>query len=217
MSVGDGIFGAALILGFVALYLGTKDRWRWKRIMGGLLASVLGLSFAVGLWVGWLKWSESRPRVATGMWGVYLGAKQSDVLFTKGEPTTRVSDERWEYIAGPEGSEYAVIISFVGRQVTEVLSLGNRLYMPTPDGVSGYESIQQLLARYGEPQETGLSADGLVRTYRFREHNLLVSFDKGGMIGVGVVAPAAKTRVYGQRIDNSMGASAPASNNVDGR
>lgn len=214
MTVGDGIFGAALIIGLVVLYLGTKDRWRWKRTVGWLMAAILSASLVISLWAGWEKWNDSRPKVATEMWGISLGAKQSDVLFAKGEPTTRVSDERWEYVAASGNSEYAVIVAFDGGQVTEVLSLGDRLYMPTPDGVSGYESIQQLLARYGEPQETGVSDDGLVRTYRFREHNLLVSFDRTGLVGVGVVSPGSKIRVYGQR-NATVGGLAPTSSNSD--
>lgn len=217
MTVGDGIFGAALVIGLVALYLGTKDRWRWRRIMGWLLAAILGISLAVGLWVGWQKWSESRPRVVTEMWGISLGAKQSDVLFSKGEPTTRVSDERWEYISGPESSEYAVIVKFEDGRVAEILSLGSRLYMPTPEGVSVYGSAEELLARYGESQDTGVSDDGLVRTYRFREHNLLVSFDRSGLIGAGVIAPSAKTRVYGKQNGTPASAAAPASKTSDGK
>jgi len=33
MSVGTAIFFSAVLLAFVALYIATKDRWNWKKIL----------------------------------------------------------------------------------------------------------------------------------------------------------------------------------------
>ena len=35
MTVGEGIFYAALMLSIVGLYAVTKDRWKWTRIVSG--------------------------------------------------------------------------------------------------------------------------------------------------------------------------------------
>lgn len=209
MTVGDGIFGASLVIGLIALYLGTKDRWRWKRIAAWILGCLLILAIGTGSWVGWLKWDESRPVVVTEFWGIKLGAPAQEVLFAKGEPTNRVSANRWEYQSTGTDA-YGVVVNFNDGKVTSVLSLGDRLYMPTPANLSSFTSQEEAFARFGQPQESGTSDDGLVRTYGFSRYNVLLSFNKDGLIAAGMVGPGKTIPIFGKKRAGSPQAEPPS-------
>jgi len=87
MELGTGIFLSAIFLGAVALFIATKDRWNWKKILLWPLGVIVGL-----LVVGWAAayvydQYEARPKKVDELWGIKLGASVADVKFSKGEPT----------------------------------------------------------------------------------------------------------------------------------
>jgi len=54
MTVGTGIFLASLVLGVIALFAITKDRWNWAKIIRSLAIASVGLiAIAVGGFYGW--------------------------------------------------------------------------------------------------------------------------------------------------------------------
>lgn len=106
MSIGTGIFLGLMVLSGVLLFIKTMDRWRWSRIVkiGGL---VLGAILLLGIvCVGFLYYKNTaadRPRMATGLNGVYLGEKISDVEFRLGK-LTKNDDENslMQFYSGEE-------------------------------------------------------------------------------------------------------------------
>lgn len=91
MEIGAGIFLSAVLLGTVWLYVATKDRWNWKKILLWPLAIVLGLSVigAAGIYIN--DWVQDRPKKELGLWGIQLGASIADVKFAKGEPSRQMA------------------------------------------------------------------------------------------------------------------------------
>ena len=93
MTLGTGIFLAAIVMSLTALFIATKDRWNWKKI----LLWPLGICVAGGLamW-GYIEYDnradEARaiekkgPTVQSSFWDIPLGATQDDVFFKKGKP-----------------------------------------------------------------------------------------------------------------------------------
>ena len=197
--MGDGVFGAALIISLVALYLGTKDRWRWKRIATWAIGVAFVAFFALGAWVGWLKWDESRPKLATEYWGIALGMPAQDVLFAKGEPHIRDKDDRWQYdFQEPNSGGYSVVVLFRDGKVVGVLAFGDRVQLPLPGGLSSYIQLEEALSRYGVADHVGQSTDGQARTFTFKRFNTVLVFDRTGLIGAGMLAPNEKPRTYGR-------------------
>src|SRR5262245_9223473 len=77
MSLGTAIFLSTVILSLVILYGLTRDRWRWGRILIGLIVTVLlVVAGMVGLF--WYQMQPDRPSKLTALWGIGLGEKESD-------------------------------------------------------------------------------------------------------------------------------------------
>lgn len=91
MTVGTGIFLASVVLGGVVLFIATKDRWNWKKIilwpLGVLL--VLGVLGGGGTYL-YLEWPLWGAQVQTTYWGISLGDSGGDVRFQKGKPEAEV-------------------------------------------------------------------------------------------------------------------------------
>ena len=69
MSISTGIFLGLCVLGLICLYIGTWQRWRWKRIIVGLVEAggfVPILAFFGWVWVKAAL--DSRPHVEQEMW-----------------------------------------------------------------------------------------------------------------------------------------------------
>lgn len=85
MELGTGVFLSAIFLGFVALFIATKDRWNWKKIalwqIGGLVALlVTGGVIAYGYTL-----YDERPRAPSEFQGIQLGQKLDDAEFKRGK------------------------------------------------------------------------------------------------------------------------------------
>jgi hypothetical protein len=177
MSLGDGIFWGAMVVAAVALYLGTKDRWRWKRIVLWTVGGLLGLAAVAGAGVyGYTMWEE-RPQVITEYWGIKLGTTPSDVLFLKGQPTER-SSEYWVY----KTENVAVTVAFKDKKVVRVIALGNRPYLPKIGSISTYLTMEDLTSRLGEPDAVSINATGENRILNYLKYNLAAGYNRDGMV-----------------------------------
>jgi len=106
MSLGMGIFLSSLVLGPIALIIGTKDRWNWKKIISWPFAGLIVI--ALGLLI--YNTIKERPKVQASFWDISLGATESDVKFLKGAPdaVSKIKDkDTWEYVF-KTGSGYFV-------------------------------------------------------------------------------------------------------------
>lgn len=91
MSIGEGIFYGLVFLGIIYLYIQTRDRWNWKKIVLRLFGGIVGLLLiAVLIDYFFDKFSRNsfkdsqKPKVISGINGIELGAKLSDVIFKTG-------------------------------------------------------------------------------------------------------------------------------------
>lgn len=93
MTLGLGIFLSSLFFGTIALFIATKDRWNWKKIILSLLAILvvtLGLFYAYFLY-------QDMPKIENSFWEIPLNATKADVKFMKGKPS-ETKDDVWRYI-----------------------------------------------------------------------------------------------------------------------
>ncbi len=189
MSLGSGIFLSALFLGLIALFIFTKDRWRWKRIVLKSVVAVVGLfGVAAGGTYGYYAYQD-RSRPHTELWDLKIGMSRADVLFAKGEPTDRGDEKMWQYdLSPPRGGEavdsYAV--QFKNDRVRYVLFSGQPIYSPKISGINGYSTIKDIEEKFGKPSSMYESKDKLDRIYNFKDHNLAFLMSKGKVSAFGI-------------------------------
>jgi hypothetical protein len=91
MSVGTGILLSSLVFAIVILYGITKDRWRWRRIVGRTALIVAAIMVLTGAISGGLYLWDRLPMTLvpqTEYAGLRLGISPDEVMYIKGYPPT---------------------------------------------------------------------------------------------------------------------------------
>lgn len=191
MTVGEGLFYGAIILGLVGLYAATKDRWRWKRIVkwGIGLPAVLLILGVAGAWA--YKTYEDRPRLQKSFGGITLASTEADVRFAKGEASTKVQEGLWFYYAGsgsakPESAGY--LVRFKNKKVRYIAYLASPDQIVTPDlhGFTIGTPYEIVLEKLGPPDHASTSDDGLQRMVSYGKLNTFYTFERGQVRDLGI-------------------------------
>jgi|GEM_PF-3060197 len=189
MELGTGIFWSAIFLGMVALFIATKDRWNWKRILLWPLG-VIATLVVVGMLIGYLSEQyRNRPKKLTELWGVSLTDTYSDVKFKKGEPTKCIENDNWFYKLN-QTSEGFYAIRFKNDRVRMITYVGPMYNGPSIPGVGHYDSPQELDKKLGPPSYVSRSKDELRRIYSYEKFNIVAEFKHGEIWGLGIYDPA---------------------------
>jgi hypothetical protein len=97
MSIGSGIFLAALVIAVVLLYGITKDRWGWRKIVRRTAVALLALIALGGLtFSASYLWDRLPASIQTDYAGLRLGMDQNEVRYIKGHPPTVFGEEEME-------------------------------------------------------------------------------------------------------------------------
>jgi hypothetical protein len=188
MGLGTSIFLSSIVLGVIALFIATKDRWKWKKIV--LWPTVVLVGFGALATAGWWTYSYMEsPRQLTELWGIRLGASTSDVMFFKGAPTHNIHEEMWQYETGTETSGRGYVVRFKEGRVRFVAYYGARLWAPAVPGVSIFASPTDILQRLGDPSHVSSSEDRLSRWLSFDRWNVALLMTKDEIKGLAVYAP----------------------------
>lgn len=189
MTLGTGVFLSALLLSATWLYIATRDRWRWKRIMTALVGGTFGIaaSVALGIW-GYTEW-EDRPYPMNELNGIRLGMTEQDVRFYKGAPSSSSKDE-WTYevrdFKGDPELSYVVILD--GGKVQSVWATGEHGKVPGVFGLPSYMRTADVIQKLGEPDSTSGSKDGAVRMLYYARFNLTFGFAADRLHAIGIRA-----------------------------
>lgn len=190
MELGTGIFLSAIFLGTVALFIATKDRWNWKKILLWPLGVVVALAVVGGSIAYLYQKYEDRPRKLTELWGVSLGDAASEVKFKKGEPTTRLENDFWVY-RPYQTMEGDYVVYFKDDRVRSIIYFGPMYNGPTVHGVGHYDSPLELDAKLGSPSYVSRSKDDLRRAYSYDQFNVVAHFEGGNMSALGIYDSAS--------------------------
>src|SRR6266851_1724366 len=175
MTIGTGVFLSSLFLGLVFLYVFTRDRWKWKKIIFRTVAADVILILLLATSIYGVNWYQERPQRAASLWGVSIGASESDVKFVKGEPS-EVEDKdddgskrpRWTYLS----DDVMYVVDFKDAKVTRVATVGNRLRLPSASGLSALASLDDITKKLGPPSYISRSTNELKRAYSFPKYNV---------------------------------------------
>lgn len=191
MDLGTGIFLSAIFLGGVALYIATKDRWNWKKVILWPLGVVTALAVIGGLITyGYIKFEE-RPKKLTEFWGVSLSDTVTDVKFKKGRTVDQVFPDFFAHFPNGSSSDGATyFIKLNNDRVKAVLCSGNTYYCASLHGVNTYDSLSDVEKKLGSPSFVSRTNDELTRAYSFEKFNIVVEFSEGKMQALGIYDPA---------------------------
>lgn len=191
MELGTGVFLSALFLGTVFLYIATKDRWPWKKILlWPVLSLVVIAVIGGGGWYFYYEWTEAQPPDQQDeMSGIKLGATEADVKFAKGEPPDR-RGQIWIYPLGYEGRGGRLAIKFLDGKVAWILIRGEKFHWPTIPRLSAYASQEQILKKLGSPSSVSRSKDETERIVCFQKYSLCFTFGQGEVKDIAVFDPA---------------------------
>lgn len=190
MTLGTGVLLSSLVLGLVWLYVVTRDRWKWKKIVLRSLAFAVGLALITGAGTYAYITYQDRPQVADSLWDIRLGITRSDVKFAKGEPSSAekdnpsIKDSTWFYKA----NDVAYGIYFKDDKVARVAAIGKRSSLPSLPGLTLYETLDTITEKLGAPAYISRSKNELKRIYSFPKFNLALGIERGevNMVVVGV-------------------------------
>jgi hypothetical protein len=185
MTMGTGIFLAAVVLGSVLLYAQTKDRWHWRRLVLRGLFTVIALVLLLGGGV-WLyeRWSN-RVLPLDNYMGIVLSDSAADIKFKKGEPKS-TEGNAWTYVNASGDSEWAVL--FKGGEIRAVLYAGDCGYCNSINGLGINSSYDEVIRKLGPPSYTSASEDQLMRLASFENLNCVFQFAEGKVIAMGMYA-----------------------------
>lgn len=185
MELGTGVFLAGFALAVVWLFLGTKDRWNWRRIMrwlGGIALVVILL----GAGVVYLAvrdtghWAKAQTEFA----GLRLGQAESDVRFRKGEPSSTEVDA-WEFNKTNE----RLLVLFEDGKVRVILEQPMNNFASLL-GIRKGDTVDDLTRRLGEPGFSSSSRDGMKRLYHYPQLHAVYSLEVGSVTAFGIYDPA---------------------------
>jgi len=162
MNLGLAIFLSAVFLGIIVLFIATKDRWNWRKIVllpiksavwAILVLSILG---GIGLYVNEVL--LNRPKLQTSFWGISLDSTEADVKFTKGTPTDSSGDDNrkvWHYKQMYSSNKEAnVFVRFEGGKVRLVFLYGTGDYRePDLQGIRVNDNLDKVSKKFGQASE----------------------------------------------------------------
>lgn len=201
MEIGTGIFLASVVLGSVALFIATKDRWNWKKITVRTLLSLVALGVLVPGGFYLRERLERRPSAEVSLWGLRLAQSKDDVRFLKGEPrhvwgASEGAPERWLYRDASQSGWYGV--GFQDGLVTHVFYDGDRLYAPNLQGVSAYDDLTDITDHLGQPEKLKASEDGLRRFLLYPKWRTWFVVTGAGIVTRGIYDPSRWEPAAGQ-------------------
>ncbi len=191
MTLGTSIFLSALLLGVIALYIATKDRWNWKKIILWPFFGITVLSILAGLGLYIYSQIQDRPAVQNTFWDIPLSSTKEDVIFLKGAPTKRDKDGRWIYRLKREfGRESAFTIQFKENNIHYVACLGTDfLTSPHLQGMRVGSKYESMINKFGRPSFVSRSEDELERILSFENYNVFFWLEQNKVISYGMYNP----------------------------
>lgn len=194
MTLGDGIFLSSILLSAVALFAITKDRWNWKRIAKwGLIGPTVVTLIVAGGTYAYSSWTD-RPTSQSMFGDIALVATSADVLFVKGEPSSKDDPDRWVYNAGRgsasrDAAKYLVM--FKDGRIRFVLYTASEAQIVHP-WFMGFDigtSHNRVVEKLGEPSNSSVSEDQLDRIFSYDKYNAFFSFSQGKLVAYGIYQP----------------------------
>ena len=179
MKLGDSIFLSSIFFSIIIIFIFTKDRWNWKKIVIRCLTLLFIISFIVALSYYIVLKIGNTPKVQKGFWGISLDMDQEDIRFFKGNPT-KIDNEQWYYKI--DSKVYSII--YFGDKCT-VESNGQYIEICL-QGMGHHSHYADIIQKFGEPSNISKSKYGLSKLLFYRKYNLSFGLSEGKVYSWGI-------------------------------
>ena len=173
----------------VLLFISTKDRWKWKKI----LFFFIGIPLVLCVLIGGGYWAyitiANRPHLEHTFWDIPISASKSDVKFLKGEPPS-IAGDQWTYHAGDD--YYG--IRFRENKIESITFYSceelrdSRIY-PYIQGILYGQNYEEVIQTFGSPSDVSTSKDDLTRVLSFKKYGVFCQLTKNKVVAYGIYNP----------------------------
>ena len=199
-----------LILAVTLLFLATKDRWNWRKII--LWPNLIGTTLAILGVASFYFYSvvSDWPQVQTSFWEISLDSSKEDIRFKKGEPTI-FSYERWRYVVDINAIDDTIAsydIIFKDKKLWAVMyfqHLSSRSGKPTLQKIGVGTTLEQVIEKFGSPSHVSNSKDDLMRIISFEKYNVVFRLEQNQVYAFGIYNPALGPLEQPTLIGKTMG------------
>ena len=194
MKLGTSILASALFLGFVALFIATRNQWNWMKIIKKVFYSVCVLTLIIGVIAGGVYFWNTWPKKEHSYIGINLGDTKQDVLFKYGNPNKYSTDNDWFYELNREEfsdnrvSSLGFGVNFEKDKVRFISFNGTSKYK-LEYGLQGIyleDSIDKITKVFGNKYELNSTKDGKNRIYIYPKYNLFFVLHTNEIYEMGV-------------------------------
>lgn len=182
MQIGTALFLSALVLGFIHLFIRTRESWRWKRIAFVAFCAVVMLPMAIWGGITTYTWWDDRPKPINSYLGISPGAPHSDVVFLLGKPDQGDGSDLWLY--NDNGQRGDTLIKFEKGRVRFIAALSGS-HEPF-NGVSIGDTYQSVIERLGEPEVVSRTKDETSRLLNYPTLRMGIDVTNGVVTSINV-------------------------------
>jgi hypothetical protein len=174
-------------LGTIALFIATKDRWNWKKILlWPTLIIILSSATIVTAYFAYDRY-KNLPKQITKFWDIPLDSNKSDIKFLKGSPIISSDGTLWEYKID-EDNKYFILFS--DEKIKMIGYYGDWLNSPEINGINFHDTPEIIQSKLGIPSYISTSDDEFSKTYSYDKYNTFVSFTQSKIYSFGAYNPS---------------------------
>jgi len=200
-----GILFSAILLGIVMLYLRSKERWEWDKIIILFTAAIVSISILGGIGIFVYIKKSDKPEIQTSFWDITLSSSKSSIKFIKGPPNKIEPGDIWVYISEIFGAPEAYYLRFNEDELRLVGYLGGDLSGgPSIHGIKKGSSLDDIILFFGKPSQLSESIDNLIKLYSYENYNVFFMIEDNRVSTYGVYNPKYGPMEFEETIGKSL-------------
>lgn len=160
MTIGTSI----LLIAIIFLYLQTKDRWQWNKILKLSFLGITSISALTAIAILISNQYKEMPKIINEFQGIHLGSTKDDVMFLLGKPKEESGGRLW----------YGrTLVCFKEDKVTDVLYFCNENHdYKELNGIRCGDDSKQINKKFGRDLKIKKFDDNqLYRLYEINKYN----------------------------------------------
>ncbi len=181
MDLGLSIFLSSYFLGIILLFIFTKDRWNWKKIVIKSVVIILVISLVSGLAIFVVYKISNTPRKMNEFMGISLKDTKDDILFLKGEPSVIEEEGRiWIY----EEEDF-----YIAYEEDKIRLIFSHSRYASILGIKTFLASKKVIRRFGPPSTKSISKNKTSHIYSYKKYNIVLLLEKDRVKWLGIYNP----------------------------